>query len=84
MKLAHDEYGWVKLSTQRTSQTWKLVRGSSDTNYGMLSKWALQWVVFIYGTGELVAELPRTLNSADAKAAAKLILLSLKQTESEE
>ena len=75
------EYCWVRVGIPAGAGDvkWKLARG--QTCYGMLSKWARHWVVSNYDNGELLAKLPRTLNTDDAKAAAKLILLSLKEKE---
>lgn len=81
MTIADDEYGWVKLNYihPKNNDAWKLVRGPNDPrSYGVLAKWQKCWTVSIIG--ELMAELPRTLNTDDAQNAAKLILLSLKDS----
>jgi hypothetical protein len=91
MTIKEGEYGWVWLqwAPEKTGirSTWKLVCGpNSPTALGF----------FLQGTRrnpgwfvshdrlliQIVATLPRTMSRDEAQDAAKLILLSLKETES--
>lgn len=81
------EYEWVHLNWSRipdVADAWKLVPMGLPNSYGLLLKCVGKWEVTDGFTTRPITSLPRTMPLAEAMNAAKLILLSLKQTGSEE
>ena len=79
------EYCWVKLRHQvHYRRMWKLTPNEwSATNLGMIAEsyTGAGWYIIPDAYAPPVAKLPHTLPEDEAKAAAKTILLSLKQME---
>lgn len=86
MKIADGEYGWLHLNWFRDNniaEAWKLVCGPIDpTSYGFLlrGRAGRGWVISTDVLGfQPIATLPKPLSVADAKSAAKAVLLSMKE-----
>jgi hypothetical protein len=83
-----NEYTWDKYQIQEggTAETFKFARVMPHRVLGFLKKGAKKrqgWHVHKYRMADSIARLPHTLTLDEAQDAAKLILLSLKQTGSE-
>ena len=83
-----DNHCWVKLNHQANTQyrrMWKLTLHEwSATNLGMLAEGytqSLGWHIYHFAYDPPIATLPQTMGRDEAMAAAKLILLTLKQME---
>jgi hypothetical protein len=82
-----DGYTWDKYQIQEggTAETFKFARVMPHRVLGFLKKGAKKrqgWFVHVYRMDAAIARLPHTMPLDEAQAAAKLILLSLKETES--
>ena len=81
------EYTWDKYQVHEdgTAETFKFTRLKPHQTLGFLKKGAKKrqgWHVHKYRMADSIARLPHTMPLDEAQAAAKLILLSLKETES--